>query len=363
MTSFAHTATWDASTGRPAVFVREPGLESAIAYAPDGAQIATGSLGGTIRTWNTSGQQAGRLPAHRGTITAATVFGAITALAYSPDGTQIAAASATGGVGIWAVGTGGLTTSFPGHEDYVRGIAYSPDGTRIATACHDGTAGFRDASTGRVLAILTGHAGSVAAVAFAPDGSLLVTASGDGTARIWDLEDVNRARGHGLRRRRSTPSVAGSSPLRGHWGEVSAAAFHPGGERVFTTSHDGTIRIWRPAGGPAQDVVAGDHGPLTGIAFSPDGKLFVTSSLDGTARLWSAETLGTLATFIPLPEDGYATLLPDGSYKLQGSPGDRLWWAMKLCRFGPGELDPYVPGIRRLADDAPILPGLPGAGS
>jgi hypothetical protein len=86
---------------------------------------------------------------------------------------------------------------------------------------------------------------------------------------------------------------------------------------VFTTSHDGTIGIWLPSGGPAEDVVSGDHGPLTGTAFSPDG--------------------------------------------LQGDPGDRLWWAMKLCRFGPGELDPHVPSIRRLPDDAPILPGLGGS--
>jgi hypothetical protein len=28
---------------------------------------------------------------------------------------------------------------------------------------------------------------------------------------------------------------------------------------------------------------------------------------------------------------------------------------MKLCRFGPGELDPYIPEIRRLPADAPIL--------
>jgi hypothetical protein len=30
--------------------------------------------------------------------------------------------------------------------------------------------------------------------------------------------------------------------------------------------------------------------------------------------------------------------------------------ARKLVRFGPGELDPYVPEIRRLPDDAPIFP-------
>jgi hypothetical protein len=62
-----------------------------------------------------------------------------------------------------------------------------------------------------------------------------------------------------------------------------------------------------------------------------------------------------LATLIALEDGGYAILLPDGSYKLQGDPGDRLWWAIKLCRFAPGELDPYVPAITRLPADAPIL--------
>lgn len=41
---------------------------------------------------------------------------------------------------------------------------------------------------------------------------------------------------------------------------------------------------------------------------------------------------------------------------MEGDPSDRLWWAIKLCRFAPGELDPYVPEIRALPADAPILP-------
>lgn len=59
-------------------------------------------------------------------------------------------------------------------------------------------------------------------------------------------------------------------------------------------------------------------------------------------------------TLVGLPDGGYATLLPDGRYKLKGDPGDRLWWAIKLCRFGPGELDDYVAGLRRLPEDAPL---------
>ena len=32
---------------------------------------------------------------------------------------------------------------------------------------------------------------------------------------------------------------------------------------------------------------------------------------------------------------------------LVGDPSGRLWLATKLCRFAPGELDPYVQNIRR----------------
>jgi hypothetical protein len=33
---------------------------------------------------------------------------------------------------------------------------------------------------------------------------------------------------------------------------------------------------------------------------------------------------------------------------------DNVWWAIKLCRFASAELDPYLPGLRRLAEDEPL---------
>jgi hypothetical protein len=40
-----------------------------------------------------------------------------------------------------------------------------------------------------------------------------------------------------------------------------------------------------------------------------------------------------------LAGDGYATLRPDGSYKLAGEAGNSPWWAIELCRFAPGVLN------------------------
>ena len=46
---------------------------------------------------------------------------------------------------------------------------------------------------------------------------------------------------------------------------------------------------------------------------------------------------------------------PDGAYKLDGIAAGEFWYLSGLCRFEPAELDPYVPAIRRLPTDAPLL--------
>jgi hypothetical protein len=77
----------------------------------------------------------------------------------------------------------------------------------------------------------------------------------------------------------------------------------------------------------AEVMVRTTFGPNHGITFSPDGALLATAPSDATARLWDVASGAHLATLVPLPSGGYITLLPDARYKLDGDPGDCLWWA------------------------------------
>jgi WD40 repeat protein len=136
-------------------------------------------------------------------------------------------------------------------------------------------------------------------------------------------------------------------------GSVSCAAFSPD-STLIAVSRGPAVEIVDRASGQTLRVLSGHTSDVLGVAFSPDGSLLATASRDNTARLWDPTTGDVRATLLALETGGYAVLLPDGSYKLTGDPGRSLWWAIKLCRFTPGELDPYDPTIRRLPPDAPI---------
>ena len=178
-------------------------------------------------------------------------------------------------------------------------------------------------------------------MAFSPDGALLATASTDRTARVWDLATGTT---------RTT--------LQGHTLGVNGVAFSPDGTLIATASTDRTTRIWDLATGTTCATLDGHTSGVNGVAFSPDGSLLATASNDGTIRIWDVSTGSARVTLAEFSEGGYATL-STGGYKFDGDLLGELWWAIKLCRFEPGELDPYVPGLRRLSAEESIglLPG------
>jgi WD domain, G-beta repeat len=72
---------------------------------------------------------------------------------------------------------------------------------------------------------------------FSPDGQRVLTTSGDGTARVWDADSGKQI----------------GEPMR-HQGFVSSAQFRPDGQRVLTTSGDGTARVWDTATATMKDT-------------------------------------------------------------------------------------------------------------
>jgi WD40 repeat protein len=109
-------------------------------------------------------------------------------------------------------------------------------------------------------------------MAFSPDGRRLVVGGEKFTVTIWDV-----ATGRELQ------------TLRGHSGDVCAAAFSPdpGGRWVASAGEDSAVKVWDSDTGTLIRSFRGHTGLVTTLAFSPDGRLLVSGSRDGTVKVWN----------------------------------------------------------------------------
>ena len=152
----------------------------------------------------------------------------------------------------------------------------------MVTASWDGTARVWDMKSGAEISKLK-HQKGVSHATFSPDGSLIVTTSWEQTARLWHVPPVEPVE-------TSAEILSQSLVLIGHQGTVNHAAFSPDGQRLVTSSTDGTAWIWETLTGKPLAILKGHQQNVGYAAFSPDSEKVVTVVWDNTARVWDAQT-------------------------------------------------------------------------
>lgn len=263
--------------------------------------------------------------------------GYVYGLAVSPDGQQVATSGLEGTIRIWSVPEGKLLRVLVGHPLPVISIAWSPCGTVIASSgSSDGTVRLWEVRTGRLLRRLRGLKSPMGYVAWSPDGTKLATAGGhSGMVQLWSssgeklekLVEVGQPVGHldwAPDNKRLTFGVS-QSPL---------SVFDLDAQKVVQTFDDPPNRyhmgVWSPDGrhlaaGSTQHLAVWDpakpeplcklDGYCYWVAWSPDGRLLAVAS-GNAVRIWEPATGKTIRQW------------PSAALRLQWHPGSGRLFAL-----------------------------------
>jgi WD40 repeat protein len=349
-------------------------------FTPDGTQVVTASLDGTVRFWQADSTPTWGLLLRDH---AAPLLGAV----YRPNARQILSFAGlrtpSGQPGdtpapgerralLWDAATGRRTAELKGMADSalapwrdfllgdVQHAEYSPDGQSIVTVSADWkpreAAGLEqrklpftpvrvwDVRTGRERFALDGLQGQVSHASFSPDGRFLLTRSDRSLNTVELGADRNgrpRANGYYFGGKNRAPAVQVWDAATGKAVRVlldekfwcQAAVWSPDSKRVLLSywpaeggarsAEDAAPSLWDPTTGgrvTRLDPKAGDSNQLQ---FSPDGRL-VLGLTGTTALLWDAASGRHLHKFTGHTGDLTASAFTPDSRLLATAGNDRL---------------------------------------
>jgi len=197
----------------------------AVAFRPDGRQLAVGCAEGTVEVFDADAATRAGARVLRGH--ERHVYDVV----YSRDGRRIATCGWDGSIRLWDSALGERFDFLGRHEAFVRSVTFNHDGTRIVSGAQDNTIRLWDVGANKEIGILRGHSRTVTRVALSPDGRRIASASEDGTLKIWDATASEPAR--------TLP----------HRNRVPRVSFLPDGSTLLSACWDGRITLWNVAKG------------------------------------------------------------------------------------------------------------------
>lgn len=305
--------------------LRKPAL--AVAFSPDGAQLAVVGDDGRVRFYaSETGEPLHEFAGPGGALLAAAYVGdnrvltaaadrslavwssvptwtlerkigsvdsagpfidRVTALDFSPNGELLAtgggAPSRGGELKLWSVETGKLVREIPdAHSDTIFCVQFSPDGKYLATCGADRFMKVFEVETGKLVKAFEGHTHHVLGVDWRADGRLLATCGADKVIKVWDF-----ATGEQIR------------TIERFDKGITAIEFLGVSDNFVVATGDGKV-VTRNTGGGGGPNFAGATDFMYNVRASQDGKTVAAGGQDSVLRVWDQQGK-SIVTFEPPP--------------------------------------------------------------
>ncbi|KAF3228321.1 hypothetical protein TWF106_007353 [Orbilia oligospora] len=237
---------------------------TSVNISSDGICVVSGSVDGTIKIWDVSGNCLNTFGDNNYSIRSVTIS----------NNEHIASGLERGPVKIWD-SNGNLLKTLYGHKSGVNSVAFSNDG-RIISGSADRTIKIWD-SSGNCLNTLSGHIDHVMSVVFSKDCTRVISGSCDKTIKIWDIIGKNC-----------------SNEPHSHGDKITVLDLSKTGKHIATGSND-TIKIWDLDGNCINTLR--NEGMVGLIVFSNNGARIVSSSGYCGVKVWDISNNVCLSTF------------------------------------------------------------------
>jgi WD40 repeat protein len=276
------------------------------------------AVGDTVTVWDpVTGKQRHAFSGHRKEVIA---------LAVAPDGKSLASGSADKTIRLWDPATRETVAILEGHETQVLSLAYSRDGKTLASGGPGQRLWLWEVPSGRVLAVHQPRRGQprpVSAVSFSPDGKLLAIPVLLGPVEVWDAVKVRAfppaPPGDVVSPPRTADEIALAHPSDNPGALVTRLLFTPDDKTLVVGGQDGVVHLLDVPGFKLRARLPAHLGAISALAVSRDGKWLAVA--DGTAVVSLRQLpTGKLKELVPLEHSRFkqATMVrglafaPDG---------------------------------------------------
>jgi mono/diheme cytochrome c family protein len=206
------------------------------------------------------------------------------AIAFSPDGTELATNSPEGGILFLTPGKDRARPGIKETSAHFAALVYSPDGRYLLSPERGdfGRVRITDARSGEKKWLTAADSGTAVSVACSPNGKLIAVTYSKNTVKLFDAETRDEV---GLER----VTFRGQTTK---WPATHTAVFSRDSKYLAVAHAEGILTLWSTDTMRLLTAVdAGDGNRVWSVQFSPDGKRVATGTSGNRVRLWDVEAL------------------------------------------------------------------------